>query len=112
MRAIQGIVDEHADFHDCHLLRHITAQRGAAHFLHYRCLSPALGYPDDLAVHADCRAGAVRLWLHSQSRLPYAQWDHGLNDARVRRILMYAQLPPEADWFPWAAMMRTNESCL
>ena len=91
------------------MIKHV--QGNGTHFLHYRCLSIVVGFPDDFAAQLTCDkdSGRVRIWFHSQSRLSYALWDHGVNDARIRLVLQYMQLP--TDWWPWANMMRTNETC-
>lgn len=54
-------------------------------FIHYRCLTPILGYPDDLAIKIFCgKDSRLYLWIHSQSRL--GVWDYNVNDARVRLL--------------------------
>jgi uncharacterized protein (DUF1499 family) len=52
--------------------------------MHYRCLTPILGYPDDFVLKLYCENSLVILWVHSQSRLGI--WDHNVNDARVRLL--------------------------
>lgn len=118
--AFRGILQQREDFRDCHLLVDTSVTIGAnssttvangtvAHFLHWRCLSDFLGYPDDLAIQLFCQQGTVVAWFHSQSRLEMAQWDHGSNDARIRLILAYATLPVE--WYPFNAQLNTTATC-
>jgi hypothetical protein len=116
--ALRGILQQREDFRDCHLLADASVpvanasalnNATAAHFLHWRCLSDFLGYPDDLAVLLSCQQGSVVAWFHSQSRLDMAQWDHGSNDARVRLVLAYASLP--VAWYPFNAQLNTTATC-
>jgi hypothetical protein len=120
VQTFKEILNEKGDFRDCSL---ITESSGPPYFLHYRCLSQVLGYPDDLAMALQCSNGALQLWLHSQSRLLDVKWDAGVNDARVRlvcacyvlrasprttQILNYAMLP--ASLFAYSSNLQ-NGTC-
>lgn len=68
----------------------VIAYNESIGFLHARCLTTFQGYPDDLALKFQCEAGVTMVWIHSQSRLGW--WDFNFNDARVRVLLQYIEL--------------------
>jgi len=63
-------------------------------FAHFRCLSEFLGYPDDLAIRAQCNSdGKALVWIHAQSRI--GKWDYNKNDGRIRLISSYISVPAD-----------------
>jgi len=74
-------------------------------FIHYRCLTDVLGYPDDFAINLYCEDRQIVLWIHSQSRL--GLWDHNVNDARVR--LFWNVL--HSDLFTYNSSLSNGETC-
>lgn len=108
--AFRGILALRTDFRDCHLLADAPALNGTAHLLHWRCLTAFLGFPDDFAIQLSCQDGSVRAWFHSQSRLVAAEFDHGVNDARVRLALNYALLP--TTWWPFSGQLNSTVTCM
>jgi uncharacterized protein (DUF1499 family) len=59
-------------------------------YSHFRCLTDFLGYPDDVALKVQCKDGQTIVWWHAQSRLAFAEFDFGVNDARLRLIKVRA----------------------
>jgi uncharacterized protein (DUF1499 family) len=91
-------------------------------FIHARCLTSFMGYPDDTVVKLFCNAqNKTSVWIHSQSRFDDAWYDHNYNDARVRYILQIINLslywctgkevPINANtsWTCWASI--TEQPC-
>jgi hypothetical protein len=108
--AFRGILAQRTDFRDCHLLSDAHDMQNGTYFLHWRCLTAFLGFPDDFAIQLSCSDGSVRAWFHSQSRLEAALFDHGVNDARVRLALNYALLP--TDWWPFSGQLNSTSPCM
>lgn len=73
---------------DCSLIKS-TRTGDAEAFSHWRCISPFLGYPDDLAMRVYCDTslsahGTAVVELFSQARLGTWDWRH--NEFRVRLV--------------------------
>jgi hypothetical protein len=107
--AFRGILSQRNDFRDCHLLTDTQDAQNSTYFMHWRCLTAFLGFPDDFAIQLTCTQGNVRAWFHSQSRLHAALFDHGVNDARVRLALNYALLP--TNWWPFSGQLNASTTC-
>lgn len=63
-------------------------------YLHARCLTTFMGYPDDLIVSVQCSEESpdqAEAWIYSQSRQGY--WDWMVNSARIRLMVAIQDQP-------------------
>lgn len=89
----------------CTKIQSIQSANKMSAFSHWRCLSPALGYPDDLALEVTCgESGVATVSMFSQSRQGAYDWAH--NEFRVRLL---ASVPTQ----PWvdASKLPTGTGC-
>jgi len=99
---IQGVISEYLK---CQIISSSNPQPNYL-LLHYRCLTPIVGYPDDFVLRLYCQDNLLYTWIHSQSRL--GTWDVNVNDARVRLFLNVLT----SDLFTYNKTLNDGQMCV